>query len=144
MARTFAPNATHLNATGKLNIGNAQLARTGTKKVISVITMAAQASADDIVLGEVKPGDRFLGATVNVSATTGTATVALGIEGSTAKYAAAVAYTTADTPTPKGKATAIGVAETASKLILATIGTEALPGAGTLTVVMEFATADVG
>lgn len=139
MARTYSPEAAGLETTGKLVLNNGSQIRADEIHVIATITMAGQASGDDIVLGVVNPGDRFLGATVNPSATTGTSTIALGIEGSTSKYSAAVAFTNADTPTAKGKATAIGVAETARKKILATIGTAALPGAGTLSIVLRFA-----
>ena len=138
MARTYSPEAAGLATAGRFVANNAEQLKGNTVHVIATITMASQASGDDIVLGEVEPGWRFLGATVNPSATTGTATIALGLDGNTAKYAAAVAYTSTDTPTAKGKATAIGVAETARKKILATVGTAALPASGTLSIVLRY------
>lgn len=146
MARTYsAETNSDIGASGPpVVLADASQRGFKSHKVFATITMASQASGDDIVLGRVRKGMRFVGATVIASATLATATIALGIVGSTAKYKAAAVFTAVDTPTPYGKASAIGVAETADALLLLTIGTAALPAAGTLVVILEFAHVDGG
>ena len=95
-------------------------------------TMASQASGDDIVLAKVPAGYRFAFGIINASATMGaSATVAIGVSGSTGKYRAAAVFTAA-APTLFGVNTAADDdALTAEETVLLTVGTAALPSSGT-------------
>ena len=98
------------------------------------ITMAAQATTDTIVYGVVPAGSFFLYGIIDADTSTATATLALGITGTTGKYRAAAAFTTINTPTLFGIAAAslstAGLLATETQFV--TIGTAALPGAGNL------------
>jgi hypothetical protein len=142
MARRFGTNAAYLNSPNKLTLGNATKQRAGVKVVDASFVTASDAIADDIVLGQELPGDQFLYGVIHPAAGLGgTATVALGIEGDTAKYAAAAIYNAA-TPSIVRKLGAIapGVAR---KKILATVAAAALPAGTQVTVFLFFATADL-
>lgn len=103
------------------------------------ITMAAQASGDTVVLGDIPAGMVFAYGVITTDTSTGTATVSVGNASSAAKYKAAAVFTTTDTPTPFGKASAVaGVVSTAVERLLMTIGTAALPGSGQLVIDMYF------
>ena len=95
-------------------------------------TMASQASGDDIVLAKIPAGYRFAFGILNASATMGaSATVAIGISGSTGKYRAAAVFTAA-APTLFGVNTAADDdALTAEETVLLTIAVAALPSSGT-------------
>ena len=95
-------------------------------------TMAAQASGDDIVLARVPAGYRFAFGIINASATMGaSATIAIGVAGTTGKYRAAAVFTAA-APTLFGVSTAADDdALTAEETVLLTIAVAALPGSGT-------------
>ena len=95
-------------------------------------TMASQASGDDIVLAKVPAGYRFAFGIINASATMGaSATVAIGVSGSTGKYRAAAVFTAA-APTLFGVSTAADDdALTAEETVLLTIAVAALPSSGT-------------
>lgn len=95
-------------------------------------TMASQASGDDIVLAKVPAGYRFAFGIINASATMGaSATVAIGVSGSTGKYRAAAVFTAA-APTLFGVSTAADDdALTAEETVLLTVGVAALPSSGT-------------
>lgn len=100
------------------------------------ITLASQASGDDIVLAKVPAGANFAYGVITTDTSLGTATVAVGISGTTAKYKAAAVFTATDTPTLFGKADAINSDnELASEeTVLLTIGTASLPSSGNLVV----------
>lgn len=105
----------------------------------ATIPLAAQASADNIVLFRVPGGSRFAYGVLNASATLGAATVAIGVAGTTNKYKNAATFTAANAPTLFGKnAEVSGDALTKDTDVLLTIGAAALPGAGTLVVDMYF------
>jgi hypothetical protein len=143
MARFYAATAANLNSPGKLTLVDAILARGNVKAITALVPLAAQAVNDDVVLGEVKAGDVFLGAILTTAVTLGSSTIALGIIGSTAKYRAAATFTAVDTPTLTGKASQIGVAEAAAATLLLTITGATMPTNATpLRVVMLFATPD--
>ena len=95
-------------------------------------TMASQASGDDIVLAKIPAGYRFAFGILNASATMGaSATVAIGISGSTGKYRAAAVFTAA-APALFGVNTAADDdALTAEETVLLTVAVAALPGSGT-------------
>jgi len=73
----------------------------GRVRVLSdTLTYASQASGSTLVFGGgyIPKGARVIFGTMTTSASTGSATVSVGISGSTAKYKALAAYTTADVP----------------------------------------------
>ena len=104
----------------------------------STITLATQTTSDTIVIAKAKEGESFLYGVLTASATLGaSATVAIGVTGTTGKYRAAATFTSANTPTFFG--TAAGAATLAAdEEIFITIGTASLPGSGTLVVDMYF------
>jgi hypothetical protein len=103
------------------------------------ITLAAQASADTVVLANIPAGQCFVRGDVTSSVSLGTATVAVGNATTPAKYKAAAVFTAVDTPTPFGGAVAIAAQpSTAQEQVILTVGTAALPGAGTLVVDLYF------
>lgn len=103
------------------------------------ITLAAQASADTVVLANIPAGQCFVRGDVTSSVSLGTATVAVGNATTPAKYKAAAVFTAVDTPTPFGGAAAIAAQpSTAQEQVILTVGTAALPGAGTLVVDLYF------
>ena len=99
-----------------------------------VITMAAQATSNTIPVATADTGWSFLFGIISTTATLASATIAIGITGSTAKYKAAAVFTATDTPTFFGKAAVIGVKLTAPETLIITIAAAALPVAGTLVV----------
>lgn len=109
----------------------------------ATITFASQASGSTIVLANAPTGHTFSHGLITVSATTGSATIAVGTAASAAKYAAAAAYTTADVPALFGKAAAISAgAYTAEEQIIATTGGAALPSSGTAIIELFFDSAN--
>lgn len=107
------------------------------KRLRATFTYASQATTDTLVVGNLPAGATFAFGMLTTSVTTATATLAIGISGSTGKYRAAAAFTTADTPTTFGPATVIGAADpalSAEENVFVTIGTAALPASGTLVV----------
>lgn len=99
------------------------------------ITYASQASGSTLVFGGglIPKGARVLYGLMTTSASTGSATVSVGITGTTAKYKALAAYTTADVPLIFG--VTAGLTETtAEEQIIVTTGGASLPASGTLTV----------
>lgn len=106
---------------------------------VETVTYATQTTSDTIAVARLPKGAVPLGFELTTSVSTSTATIALGITGSTAKYKAAAAFTTTDTPTRFGKAAALGTALTAEEEVIITIGTASLPASGTLRVVTYYA-----
>lgn len=103
------------------------------------ITLASQASGDTIVLANVPAGHSFAYGVLTASATLGSATVAIGNDTTAGKYRAAAAFTSANTPTNFGLASAVaGDASTAEEEVILTVGTAALPSSGTLVVDLYF------
>src|SRR5262245_27706517 len=96
------------------------------------ITLASQTNGDFIALMDLPPG--FMPAFWMITSDTslGSSTLAIGIAGTTAKYRAAATFTATDTPTPFGKAAAMGVKLAAKESIIATIGGANLPASGTM------------
>jgi hypothetical protein len=101
----------------------------------SFITLASQPTTDDILLARVPAGYVFAFGVITSSVTLGTATVAVGVAGTTGKYRAAAVFTAVDTPTLFGVSSALDDAPlTASEDVLLTIGTASLPASGILVV----------
>lgn len=86
------------------------------------------AQNDTIKLGTVPKGARVMGGRITSGVTFGaTATIAIGSSDSAAKYKAAATFTAVDTPTPFGKAAAIGAPLTAAEDLIATVAAAAAP-----------------
>jgi hypothetical protein len=138
MARTYATEVANFGTSPVANVdGGIHGGRL--RRFRASFTMAAQASGDDIVLARVPAGHRFAFGIINASATMGaSATVAIGITGTTGKYRAAAVFTAA-APTLFGVSTAADDdALTAEETVLLTVGVAALPGSGTAYVDLYF------
>tara|TARA_R110000803_G_scaffold14164_1_gene39469 strand:- start:4796 stop:5218 length:423 start_codon:yes stop_codon:yes gene_type:complete len=104
----------------------------------ATITLATQTTSDTIVIAKAQKGESFLYGVINSSATLGaSATIAIGITGTVAKYRAAATHTAANVPTLFG--VNAGVATIAAEEeIFITIASASLPGSGSLVVDMYF------
>ena len=99
----------------------------------AVFNCSSDASATYTAPIRLPVGARVICGFINASATMGaSATIAIGISGSTGKYRAAATYTSADTFTLLGLNAALATALTAEEQILMTVGTAALPSSGRL------------
>lgn len=109
------------------------------KRFRATIPLASQATTDTVVLADIPAGMVFAGGYLTTDTSLGTATIAVGISGTTAKYKAAATFTATDTPTAFGMASAISMSPlAASERIILTIGTAALPSSGTLVIDLYF------
>lgn len=98
-------------------------------------TYNTQTTSDTLVIGNLPPGATFAFGAITTSASTSTATLAVGITGTTGKYKAAGAVTTTDVPQLFGLASAAAASPlTAEEQVFVTIGTASLPASGTLVV----------
>lgn len=105
----------------------------------AVVTMATQTTSDTIVVGVLPKGSIFLYGILNNSATMGaSATVAIGITGTTGKYRAAATKTTT-VPEVFGVGGNHGVVLTAAETVFITIAVASLPAAGTFSVQLFYA-----
>lgn len=100
------------------------------------LSLATFANGDTVSLGKLPQGARFAYGMLTASATMGaSATIAIGVSGTAAKYRAAAVHTTVDQPVLFGKAAVVGSAAlTAEEEILLTIAVADLPASGTLVV----------
>ena len=102
------------------------------------ITLAAQATTDNILLCILPAGSIYMPGMLTASVSLGTSVIAIGtskVHASNGQLRAAGTFTAVDTPTPFGAAALLaGAALTADTPIYLTIATAALPGAGTLVV----------
>lgn len=107
------------------------------KRLRATVTLASQATTDTLQLGNLPAGAVFAFGVLNSSVSLSTATLAIGISGTTGKYRAAGTFATADTPTMFGPAVEEAVSDaglSAEQTVIGTIGTAALPSSGTLVV----------
>lgn len=110
------------------------------RRMRGTFTLSATAvtTSDTLVIGTLPAGATFAFGVITASATMGaSATLAIGTTGSTGKYRAAATFTSADTPTMFGLASAVGVADpglTAEEQVFVTIASASLPTSGTLVV----------
>lgn len=102
------------------------------------ITLAAQATTDNILLCILPAGSIYEVGMLISSVTLGAAVIAIGTSqthGTNGQLRAAGTFTAVDTPTPFGPAALLaGAALSADTRIYLTIATAALPAAGTLVV----------
>lgn len=105
------------------------------------IVLQSQASGDTIVIGNVQAGAQFLGGELLTDTSLGSATIAIGIAGTTGKYRAAATYTTTGpTVTPFGLAAVVANVQLAStEQQIITIAAAAFPSSGNLIVQMYWA-----
>lgn len=110
------------------------------RSLTDTVTYAAQTTSDTIVIGGglLPVGARVLEVLMTTSVTTGSATLALGITGTPAKYKAAGAVTTANVPQVFGPAAALDVPLTAAEQLFLTIAGASLPASGTLVVTVLY------
>jgi len=137
MAQTFSTELSGIDSTPAVKASATAAYGARVKRFRATITLASQASGDTIVLADLPAGYVFAYGVITSSVTLGaTATIAVGISGTAAKYKAAAVFTAVDTPTLFGTATAGAgqAALSATERILLTIAAAALPAAGTLVV----------
>lgn len=105
------------------------------RSLIATVAFASQGAGAITLTGVILPkGARFLGALFTLDTSSGSATLALGITGTPAKYKAAAALTATDTPTWFGKAAAMGALLTAAEQLILTTASASLPSSGTLVI----------
>ena len=109
-----------------------------TRRYRATITLASQATTDNIALAKIPAGSIFAYGLITASVSLSTAVVAIGtnkVHASNGQLRAAGTFTAVDTPTPFGLAAAVSqVALTADTWVYLTIATAALPSSGTLNV----------
>lgn len=140
MAVLYAANATNAFNTNP-PVKSPPSAHGGRVRVLSdTVTYATQTTSDTIIVGggRLPVGARVLFVKMTTSVTTGSATLSLGITGTTAKYKSLAAITTADVPQTFGPAAALNVPLTAEEQLFLTIGGASLPGSGTLVVAVYY------
>jgi|JI10StandDraft_1071094.scaffolds.fasta_scaffold10294_8 hypothetical protein len=112
----------------------------GVVRVISeTFTYATDAAGSYSITGGLLPvGARVLDAYFVTSVTTGSATLALGISGTTAKYINAAAVTTANSRTVQVNQAALLTEITTAEQLLLTVAAASLPASGTLRIVVTY------
>lgn len=88
--------------------------------------------------GVIPVGARILDAYLVTSVTTGSATLALGISGTTGKYITAAAVTTANSRTVTVNQAALLVEITTAEQLLLTVAAASLPASGNLKIVVTY------
>jgi hypothetical protein len=126
-------------ATRPFDVPHGSLVNAKLRCTTEIITFASQASGSDFPVAVLPIGATFAGIELCLDTSSGSATLAFGVSGSTAKFAAAAALTATDTPTKRGKASAMDdVPATAEQVVLLTTGGAALPSSGVLVVKTYF------
>jgi hypothetical protein len=108
-----------------------------TKRLRGSFTLNTQTTSDTLVVGNLPAGATFAFGLLTTSVSLSTATVAVGIAGTTGKYRAAAVFTATDTPTLFGTAATVGAADpalAAEEQVIVTIATASLPASGTFVV----------
>jgi len=103
------------------------------------IALASQPTTDVIEVARLPKGAIPLFGVIETDTSLGTATVAIGVAGTTAKYRAAATFTAIDAPALFGAGAGIGGALADEETVIVTIGTAALPATGTLRVMFFYA-----
>jgi hypothetical protein len=103
------------------------------KRMRASFTMASQATTVVLQLGTLPAGATFSHGLLSTDTSLASATLAIGIVGTTGKYRTAATFTSTNTPTLFGNTAAIVAAPaTADTPIIGTIATDALPSSGNL------------
>ncbi|MBV5325382.1 MAG: hypothetical protein J0626_08995 [Rhodospirillaceae bacterium] len=102
------------------------------------VVLAAQPTSDIIEVARLPKGARVLYGLLDSTVSLGSATLAVGIAGTTAKYRAAAVFTAVDTPTLFGPAAVAGEPLASEEIVILTIAAAALPASGTLRVMIFY------
>lgn len=110
------------------------------KRFRATVTYAGQTTSDTVLLATVPAGFTFAFGVLNADTSSGSTTLAIGTSGSTAKYRAAGAFTSTDTPTFFGKTAVAGAASPLADTenIILTLAAATAPSSGTLVVDLYF------
>ena len=108
------------------------------RSFIETVALNGQAINDIIYVARIPANARIIGIYLNTSATLGLSEVAVGIPGTASKYRAAATLTTTDEWVPCELNAAVGVALAEKEDIILTVLVNALPGAGTLKVLVKY------
>lgn len=105
------------------------------KRLRASFTYAAQTTSDTLTVGNLPAGATFAYGVLNTDTSSGTTTLAIGTSGSTAKYRAAAAFTSTDTPTLFGKAAPVVASPlSAEETVIITLAAATAPASGNLVV----------
>jgi hypothetical protein len=108
------------------------------RRIRATFTLNTQTTSDTLVIGNLPAGATFAYGVLNASATLGaSATLAIGIAGTTDKYRTAAVFTAANTPTLFGNNAAVSASDpalAAEEQVIGTIAAASLPGSGTFVV----------
>lgn len=120
---------------------NSQIQRGFTMVVGGQITLAAQQVGDVIVLGSLPAAGRYMYGMASISATLGTSQISVGTRAAPTKFKPAGTLTATNTPLffVSHAATLRDQVVNVDQEIIATVGNAALPGAGTLLLLLFYA-----
>lgn len=105
------------------------------KRLRASFTYAAQTTSDTLTVGNLPAGATFAYGVLNTDTSSGSTTLAIGTSGSTAKYRAAAAFTSTDTPTLFGKAAPVVASPlSAEETVIITLAAATAPASGNLVV----------
>lgn len=105
------------------------------KRLRASFTYAAQTTSDTLTVGNLPAGATFAYGVLNTDTSSGTTTLAIGTSASTAKYRAAAAFTSTDTPTLFGKAAPVVASPlSAEETVIITLAAATAPASGSLVV----------
>ena len=108
------------------------------KRMRATFTLNTQTTSDTLVIGVLPMGATFAFGVYNGSVTLGgTATLAIGITGTTNKYCPATAFAAANAPVLFGNVAQMGAADpglAADEQVFATIAGASLPASGTIVI----------
>jgi hypothetical protein len=135
MPNFFSTEAQLLQNTPR-EVPNGAIAGGRVRRFRNTIALASQAAADTITCQPIPPNHVFAYGILTATATLGaSATIAIGIAGTPAKFRAAAVFTAVETPTLFGLSTAMDDAfSTAIETPIITIAVAALPASGVLVV----------
>lgn len=105
------------------------------KRLRASFTYNTQTTSDTLVVGNLPAGATFAYGVLNADTSSGSTTLAIGISGSTAKYRAAAAFTSTDTPTFFGKTATVNASPlSAEETVIVTLAAANAPASGSLVV----------
>ena len=137
MATLYGAQMTKVNAGTPTDPG---FVDASVRTFLEVVTLASQATTDTVVVARLPKGAVLRGARIMTDTTLGgTATIAIGITGTTGKYRAAATFTATDTWEEIGQAADFHTALSAEEEVFITIAAAALPASGTLLVQFDYA-----
>jgi len=114
---------------------NASVYGARVRRLRASFTYAGQLITDTLVVGTLPTGATFAYGVLTASASSSSTTLAIGTSGSTAKYRAAAAFTSTDTPTFFGKAAEVAASPlSAEEVVIITLAAATAPSSGTLVV----------